>query len=37
MKKINELITYAELCRKVAIFYRQQLTSLFQVQEKLRA
>ena len=37
-KKSNELtIVYAKLCRNVAIFYRQELVSLFQVQEKLRA
>ena len=34
-KKSNELtIVYAKLCRNVAIFYRQELVSLFQVQEK---
>ena len=32
----NELTTYAILCRKVTIFYRQELASLFQVQEKLK-
>ena len=34
-KKSKELtIVYAKLCRNVAIFYRQELVSLFQVQEK---
>ena len=32
---INELIIYAILCQNVTIFYRQKLTSLSQVQEKL--
>ena len=33
----NELTIYAILCRNVTVFYRQQLASLFQVQEKLKA
>ena len=33
----NGLIIYAILCRNVAIFYREELASLFQVQEKLKA
>ena len=33
----NELNIYAILCRKVTIFYRQKLASLFQVQKKLKA
>ena len=36
MKKTNELIIYGILCRNVTIFYRQELASLFQVQEKLK-
>ena len=37
MKKTNKLTIYGVLCRKVATFYRQELPSLFQVQEKLKA
>ena len=33
---INELTIYAILCRNVTIFYRQELGSLFQVQEKVQ-
>ena len=33
---MNELTIYGILCRKVTIFYLQQLVSLFQVQEKLK-
>ena len=33
----NELTIYGTLCRKVTIFYRQTLASLFQMQEKLKA
>ena len=33
---INELTIYAILCRQVTIFYRQELASLFLVQEKLK-
>ena len=36
-EKTNELIIYGILCRNVTIFYRQELASLFQVQEKLKA
>ena len=36
-EKTNELTIYGILCRNVAIFYRQELASLFQVQEKLKA
>ena len=36
-EKTNELIVYGILCRNVTIFYRQELASLFQVQEKLKA
>ena len=32
----NELSIYATLCPNVTIFYRQELASLFQVQEKLK-
>ena len=32
----NELIIYGILCRNVTTFYRQELVSLFQVQEKLK-
>ena len=35
-EKPNELTIYEILCRNVTIFYRQELASLFQVQEKLR-
>ena len=34
MKKTNEFTTHAVLCRNVTIFCRQELASLFQVQEK---
>ena len=37
MKKTNGLAVYAILCQSVTIFYRQDLASLFQVQEKLKA
>ena len=33
----NELTIYGILCRNVTISYRQELASLFQVQEKLKA
>ena len=36
-EKINELTIYRIFCRNVKIFYRQELASLFQVQEKLKA
>ena len=36
-EKTNELTMYGILCRNVTIFYRQELASLFQVQEKLKA
>ena len=36
-EKTNELTTHGTLCRNVTIFYRQELASLFQVQEKLKA
>ena len=36
-EKTNELTIYGILCRKVTILYRQELASLFQVQEKLKA
>ena len=32
----NEWTIYATLCQNVAIFYRQELASLFQVQEKVK-
>ena len=35
-EKSNELTIYGKLCRNVTIFYRQELASLFQVQEKLK-
>ena len=35
-KKTNELIICAILRRNVTTFYRQELVSLFQVQEKLK-
>ena len=35
--KIYELTIYGILCRNVTIFYRQELASMFQVQEKLKA
>ena len=34
-EKPNALIIHGILCRNVTIFYRQELTSLFQVQKKL--
>ena len=37
MEKTNELTIYGVLYRNVTIFYRQELASLFQVQEKLEA
>ena len=36
-EKTNELTIYGILCWNVTIFYRQELVSLFQVQEKLKA
>ena len=36
-EKANELAIYGKLCRNVKIFYRQELASLFQVQEKVKA
>ena len=36
-EKTKELTIYGILCRNVTIFYRQELASLFQVQEKLKA
>ena len=35
--KTNELSIYGMLCRSVSIFYLQNLSSIFQVQEKLKA
>ena len=35
-EKTNELTIYAILCRNVAVFYQQNLASLFQVQVKLK-
>ena len=37
MKKKKELTIYGILCLNVTIFYRQELISLFQVQENLKA
>ena len=37
MKKTNELAIYGVLCRNVKTFYRQELPSLFQMQENLKA
>ena len=37
MEKTTELTIYAILCQNVTIFYRQELSPLFQVQEKLKA
>ena len=34
-EETNELTIYGILCRNVTIYYRQELASLFQVQEKL--
>ena len=36
-EKTNELTIYGILCQIVTLFYRQELASLFQVQEKLKA
>ena len=36
-EKTNELTIYGVLCRNVTTFYRQEVPSLFQVQEKLKA
>ena len=36
-EKTKELTIYGILCQNIIIFYRQELTSLFQVQEKLKA
>ena len=36
-KKTNELTMYGILCRNVTIFYRQELSSSFKIQEKLKA
>ena len=36
-EKTNELTIYGILCWNVTMFYRQELVSLFQVQEKLQA
>ena len=36
-EKTNILIIYGKLCRNVTLFYRQKSTSLYQVQEKLKA
>ena len=36
-EKTNELTIYGILGQNVTIFYRQELASLFQVQEKLEA
>ena len=33
----NELTIFAKLCRNITVLYRQEIASLFQVQEKLRA
>ena len=35
-EKTNPLTIYGVLCRNLTIFYRQELCSLFQVQEKLK-
>ena len=35
-KKTNQLTIYGILCQNVVMFYRQELASLFQVQEKLK-
>ena len=37
MTKTNELSLCGTLCRNVTKFYRQELASLFKVQEKLKA
>ena len=36
-EKTNELTIYGLLCQNVTTFYRQELASLFQAQEKLKA
>ena len=36
-EKTNELTIYGIICCNVTIYYRQELASLFQVQEKLKA
>ena len=36
-EKTNELTIYGKLCQNATIFYRQELASSFQVQEKLKA
>ena len=36
-EKTNKLTIYGILCQNVTMFYRQEPTSLFQVQEKLKA
>ena len=36
-EKTNTLVIYGILCRNVTMFYRQEIASLFQVQEKLKA
>ena len=36
-EETNELTIYGKLGRNITIFYRQELASLFQVQEKLKA
>ena len=35
--KTDELTLYAIICLNVTIFYREELASLFQVQEKFKA
>ena len=36
-EKTNQVTIYGILCRNVIIFYRQELASLFEVQEKLKS
>ena len=36
-EKTNQLTIYGILCQNVTIFYREELASLLQVQEKLKA
>ena len=36
-EKTNELTIYGTLCQNVTIFYRQELASLFRVQEKIKS
>ena len=36
-EKKNELTIYGILCRNITMFYRDELDSLFQVQENLKA